>query len=190
MTSVTYWKNAATSEGRPRIKGPHPNLGRSKKWFHPESQKKHGPDNTLISDFWPPGTQNKPIFLSHPVWDNLLWQAPKTNTPSCFLQKSPKKHIHPPSYLWVQVYLTINCQSCLLFTTHCIFFFNLREKNYHPILVQIWNTENVQWSYFPMNSSTKGKGLNKIWRLPSPNCHSQIKCKGGAGRNALTVCMA
>lgn len=82
---------------------------RSKKGFHPESQKKHGLANTLIAGFWPLGLQeNKSVIPSNPGGGTLLRQAQGSDTPCFFLQKHPEKCIHIclPSRLQVQVHFT------------------------------------------------------------------------------------
>lgn len=42
---------AATSQGPPRMYGQHQKLVRGKEGFYSESQREHGPADTLISDF-------------------------------------------------------------------------------------------------------------------------------------------
>ena len=45
------WSVAASNQGMSRIDSYHWKLGRGKNDFYPESQRKHGPIETLISDF-------------------------------------------------------------------------------------------------------------------------------------------
>lgn len=41
---------AAANRGEPRIAGNHPKAGRGKEGFYSESQREHGPADTLILD--------------------------------------------------------------------------------------------------------------------------------------------
>ena len=53
-TELRDWSDAATSQRTPRIAGQHQELGRGKEVFYLESQRKHHPADTFISDFQAP----------------------------------------------------------------------------------------------------------------------------------------
>ena len=56
-------RDAALSQGGPRIASPHRKLGRGKEGFYLESQREWGPEGTLILDPEPPELRD----------DQFLW---------------------------------------------------------------------------------------------------------------------
>jgi hypothetical protein len=84
VTSSRDRNQASTSQGTQWILGYYPKLGES--WF----LKGTNPVHILISDFWPPELQNNQflLFLSHPVYGNLLQQPQGTNTLIFFLNST------------------------------------------------------------------------------------------------------
>ena len=59
--------DAAASQGTPWVDSDHWKLGRGKEGFQLETQRDHGPANTLISDISPQTMREQISAVSHPA---------------------------------------------------------------------------------------------------------------------------